>query len=262
MTRAVRKKAATNVVAIDLAADAGGGMEGTDAESFAIPFLTVLQKGSPQVDEDEGAFVKGAKQSMFINSVTEELFDGKKGLEFIPCAYQRRFIRWGAKKQGGGFKGEYTPDQVEKMRENGEIKEVNGKLLIPTEQGVLDVDISDMVKDTRNHFGLVKGKSGWSQVLLSLSSTQIKKSRALMSMLNQIKVGDITPPTYYNIVHVTTVPESNDQGSWHGVKFHLMGDVGKDPALYNEAKEFSQAISTKKVNVNYQSSEPEADDRF
>ncbi len=261
MTRAVARKKSTNVVAIDLAADAGGGMEGTDAESFAIPFLSVLQKMSPQVDEDDGAFVKGAKQSMFINSVTEELSDGKKGVEFIPCAYQRRFIRWGAKKQGGGFKGEMTPEQVEAMREAGEIKDVGGKLLVPTEQGVLDVDISDMVKDTRNHFGLVKGKAGWSQVLMSLSSTQIKKSRGLMSMLRQIKVGDLTPPTYYNIIHISTVPESNDQGSWHGVKFHMAGNCGKDPTLYNEAKSFWEAITAKKVNVNYGSSE-EADDRF
>ena len=40
--------------------DAGAGMEGATAESFAIPFLSVLQKGSPQVDEASGAALEGA----------------------------------------------------------------------------------------------------------------------------------------------------------------------------------------------------------
>ena len=45
---------------MDFAADAGAGMEGAGQESFAIPFLSVLQKGSPQVDEASGAALEGA----------------------------------------------------------------------------------------------------------------------------------------------------------------------------------------------------------
>lgn len=253
------KTGSKGLAKIDLAADAGGGMEGTDAESFAIPFLTVVQKMSPCVDENDGSFLKGAKQGMFINSVTEELFNGKTGVTFIPCAYQRRFLRWGPKQ--GGFKGEYTPVQVEQLRDQEEIKEVNRKLLFPAPGDVYDIEVSDILKDTRNHFGILIGKNGPQQVLMSLSSTQIKKSRGLMSMLKQIKVGDITPPTYYNKILITTVPESNEEGSWHGVKFTVDGHLGKDPALYNEAKSFWEAITAGKTNVNYQTSE-ETDDRF
>ena len=43
--------------------DAGAGMEGATAESFAIPFLSVLQKGSPQVDEASGAALTAASGS-------------------------------------------------------------------------------------------------------------------------------------------------------------------------------------------------------
>ncbi len=46
-------------------ADAGMGMEGTTVESFAIPFLLVLQSLSPQVDEAGGTAIEGARPGMF-----------------------------------------------------------------------------------------------------------------------------------------------------------------------------------------------------
>ena len=59
------------------AADAGSGMEGATSESFAIPFLSVLQKGSPQVDEASGAAIEGAKAGMLWDNVAGRMFDGK-----------------------------------------------------------------------------------------------------------------------------------------------------------------------------------------
>lgn len=253
-TKAVAKKGGTDVVKFDFGDDVGGGMENTDAESFAIPFLNVIQSNSPQVVEGEAKYVAEARPGQFINTVTEELIDGKEGVRFIPCAFQRRFIRWGARKQGGGFKAEYTAAQVEAMREKGEIVELNGKLLCPTEHGVIDPDISDGVKDTRNHYGLMESDMGWQQVLLSLASTQIKKSRALMTMLNMIKVNGQTPPTWFNVVKIVTVPESNDEGNWHGVKMTMDGDLRDDPETYAHGKEFWSLISEGKVEVRYDSS--------
>ncbi|HET8689559.1 MAG TPA: hypothetical protein VFM18_23360, partial [Methanosarcina sp.] len=69
-------------MAMDFSADAGMGMEGADKTSFAIPFLTMLQGLSPQVES-----VEGAKPGKFINTITNELFDE---VLVIPCAYQRR----------------------------------------------------------------------------------------------------------------------------------------------------------------------------
>ena len=74
------------VMAADFAADAGLGMEGADKSSFAIPFLSILQGLSPQLET-----VDGAKPGLFINSITNEVF---KEVLVIPCAFQRRFLRW------------------------------------------------------------------------------------------------------------------------------------------------------------------------
>ena len=258
----VAKKGNTDVVEFDFGNDAGAGMEGADADSFAVPFLGAIQTNSPYVIEGEAKFIEAAKAGMLINTVTEELFDGKEGILFVPCAYQRRFIRWGARKQGGGFKGEYTAKQVETMREAGEVKELDGRLYCPTEHGVLDPDISDNIKDTRNHFGMIKVGDTWQNCLLSLASTQIKKSKALMTMLDMVKYGGVTPPTWFNVYRVTTVPESNDEGNWYGVKFTAEGNLAEDREAYDQGKSFHDLVAAGEANVNYNQAEEKESDAF
>ena len=60
------------------------GFEGMGQEDFALPFLRLLTNTSPEVGE-----VDGAMPGMVFNTVTGELYDGKKGLTVIPCAYVR-----------------------------------------------------------------------------------------------------------------------------------------------------------------------------
>ena len=87
-TKAVTKKAQASVPStqvMDFEADSGAGFEGADSQSFAIPYLIILQSNSPQVDEDDGKYIKGAKVGMFLNTVTGEIFDGKEGVNLVPC---------------------------------------------------------------------------------------------------------------------------------------------------------------------------------
>jgi hypothetical protein len=246
------------------AADAGSGMEGATAESFAIPFISVLQKMSPQVDEADGAFVDGAKAGMFFENVTNTLTDGKTGVSVVPCAYRRVFLRWGPRgTPGAGFKGELAPEVVAQMRADGKIAELDGRLYVPAADGTVNPATSDRVADTRNHYVLlIDEKTGaWTQALLSLASTQIKKSKMLMSALASVKLtgpsGMYTPPTFANTVRVTSVPESNDKGTWHGVKFELTGRVAR-AEVYAAAKAFHASVAAGAVEVKYES--PEASD--
>ena len=64
----------------DFEADAGAGMENVTADDLQIPFLSILQSNSPQLDESEGKYIDGAKAGMILNTVTNEIFDGKIGL--------------------------------------------------------------------------------------------------------------------------------------------------------------------------------------
>ena len=242
---------------MNFAADSGGGMEGATAESFAIPFLGVLQKGSPQVDEASGVALDGAKSGMFYENVTGELMDGKAGVMLIPAAYRRVFVRWGARgTEGSGFKGELTPDEIGEMRSKGKIADLDGKLYIPLPDGSVNEKKCDRVADTRNHYMLlVKPDGAFRQVLVSLVSTQIKKSKTLMSALANVQIdgpaGKFTPATFANMVKATSIPESNDKGTWHGWKFELAGPVER-PDLYAAARAFNESVKKGTVTAKYE----------
>jgi hypothetical protein len=233
-------------------------MEGADSDSFAIPFLRILQPLSPQCTEHDAEYIEGAKAGMILNSVTGELVDGKEGITFLPCSFQRRFLQWAPRGSDRGYGGEFLPEDIAAMRIDGRVVELEGRLYVPLEDGTVHEKKCDKMTDTRSHFGIAVTEAGASQVLLPLSSTQIKKSKQLMSMLNSAKVkgpnGLVTPPTWMNAVKMTTVLESNDQGSWFGVKFEAGGFIqSKD--LYDAGKAFHEMIAAGEAKANYAADE-------
>jgi len=263
---AVASKANTAVgAAIDYTVDAGAGMENTSTESFAIPFLAVLQSNSPQCVEGDAKYIPEAKPGMLMNTVTNALYSGKEGALFVPSAYKRSFLLWGPRQgEGGGFKGEHTAEQVAEMRASKKLLEVEGRLYEPLADGTVNPKRCNRMADTRLHYGiLIDEKTGeYGPVLFSLTSTQIKKSKQLMSALSTVRVTlqdgrKIQPPTFANVVRITTVPESNDQGNWFGVKLALEGRV-EDAGIYADAKAFHDNVLKGLATANYEAAAPEA----
>jgi len=237
--------------------DFGSGFEGADKDSFAIPFLQLLQKMSPKVDEDHAEYIQGAKAGMFYNTVTGKLFDGKSGLDIIPCAYKRSFILWGGREGDGGYKGEFTVEEFMTLSEDeNKVKVLEGKAYVPNEDGSIVEKKNDYYSDTRSHFVIVLDRETgeYGRAILSLASSQIKSSKKLMTALQQKKVktpqGMRTPPTFANIVKVTSSGRSNDSGSWSGVDFELTGTV-QTADLYKEAKEFFTQVVGGEVKADY-----------
>lgn len=234
-TKAVTTKKPSPV--IDFAGDVGGGMERTDIDSFAIPFLRVVQKTSPAIDD-----IAGAKAGDFINTVTSELF---KEIVFIPCAFRRTFIAWAPRGDSVGYHGEHSPEEVAEMRVAGNVVDVEGEGLMMGE---------DSLSDTRSHYGLIETKNGLQQVVLALSSTQIKKSKQLMSILSAVRVKGVLPPTWMNRIKLTTLIEKNDQGSWSGVKIENLGLI-TDQATYEAGKAFHATVMAGEAKASYEKEE-------
>lgn len=260
MAKRTESKDLVTIPEVDFTQDAGSGMEHTDRDAFAIPFLRVLQKGSSQVDDTNPARIKTAKAGMLINTVTNALYSGETGVIFLPCAYQRRFIQWGPRAGDGGYRGEWLPEDVARMRASGEVVEEDGRLFM----GEANEKKSDRLTDTRSHYGLVVDDDGSvAQVILALASTQIKKSKQLMSMLSSVRAktsaGLVTPPTWMNRVRITTVAESNEQGSWYGVKFALEGFI-TDSELYTTAKNFHDTVMAGQTQARWEQETP--DEKF
>lgn len=254
-SRAVTDPAKTAVGSvIDYSQDAGAGQEGADKDSYAIPFLLVLQPLSPVVVEKT---IPGAEAGMILNSVTNELF---KELFLVPCAFQRRWIRWGARETGGGFKGEFTTPQALDVRARGEVKELEGRLYYPDTDGSINPKKNDRLSDTRSHF--VVGIRDLAEpgfafpAVLALTSTGIKVSKNWMSRIDGIRLrkggrpdGELyNPPAFSHIYKLGSQMEKNEKGTWFLPVVNIVGPVD-NADLYNTAKMFHKSVTEGKVEV-------------
>jgi len=259
-TRGEMKSADTNLPAgVEDLEDLGEeGFEGTDSDSYAIPFLQILQSNSPQVKRSEGAYIKGAAEGMVLNNVSNELFNQEdEGVVVVPVDYRRAFTAWVPRDDGGGFRGEVSTDDPILERCTRE-----GSKLVDAQTGLEYVD-------TRYHYVmLVRADGSFEPALITMTSTQIKKSRQIMTRLRNVKVngkkGKFTPPTYANALRLYTTPESNDQGSWFGWKpdfnqLRLLDYAGEEADLFAEAKSFRDQLRAGAVREQ-QPEAPEGDD--
>ena len=239
-TEVATKQSTAVALAASFEEDAGSGFENADSTAYAIPFLGILQSMSPQCKKSDGAYIKGAEEGMLYNSVTQEIIDGTAGAIVIPCYFKRTFIKWAPRDSGGGFKGELLPSDPQVAAAttdaDGRLTDAEGNLLA----------------DTRTHYVLVlDGKGGYQPAVISLASSQIKKSRNWMSKMNGIKMqrtdgSHYTPAMFSHQYKITTVPESNDKGSWFGLKVETLGPV-ESGELYQAAKAFRDAVSSGEV---------------
>lgn len=244
-------------LAARMAADSGNGMEGTDRDSFAIPFIRVLQDLSPQCTKGKVGYNPAAKPGQIFNTVTGELIDGEDGFIFAPCAYQRRFIQWGPRgSTRQGWQGEWLPeDVIEAYQHQKELYEGSGLIVKSEEDGKYylggdNPKKNDLLADTRSHFGLVLTESGPVQALLSLSGSQVKKSKQLMGLLSSVRINGQTPPTWMSKLRITSVAESNDQGSWYGVRIEAAGFITTEDE-YEAGKAFHDIIIAGKAKADY-----------
>ena len=58
--------------------DVSKGFENMTQDDMALPFVRILGQLSPQVTDGDAKYIEGAKPGMIYNTVTSELYDGKK----------------------------------------------------------------------------------------------------------------------------------------------------------------------------------------
>ena len=235
---AVKKEGAL-VLSNDFEQDSGG-FDGMGQEDFALPFLRLLTNTSPEVGE-----VEGALPGMVYNSVTGELYDGKKGLTVVPCAYVRQYIEWAPRGSGSGAPITIYPATSDILsrthREPGDNKDY--------------LDNGNYIENTANHYVMVINDQGFPEAaLITMKSTQLKKSRKWNSMAMSVKLvgknGLYTPPIYSQIYRLTTVQESNDKGKWFGWEIERVGTI-EDKSVYDAAKLFAASVNSGAVKVKH-----------
>ena len=215
----------TNALATLYDGDTSTGFEQTTSDDYSVPFLKLLQKMSPEVDPDDGAFLKEAKAGMFFDSTTGELLES---VDFIPCYYRRTIVEWRTREEGGGFVAQHEPGHEQQFG-----RDDSGRWVTPN---------GTYLSDTRYFFGLrVKSGNDLIPSIISFTSTQIKKSRTWLTRMQVLKYAKndgsmATLPIYAHIWKISSVPEENEKGSWRGYKIDLVGPI-ENPIIVKQAKD-------------------------
>ena len=241
----VTKKAEAKLPSLSLdmiESDATNGLENITSEDQAIPRLKILMQLSPELEElrDEGA-----KPGDIYNTVTEEWYDGTKGLRVLPSAYKRQYVEWADRGQGSG-----APINV---------YDASSDILTKTtrdENNKDRLENGNYVETCGDHYVVIIPNGHSSEAIITMKATQLKKSRKWNSMLLNLKIKNskgvsFTPPSYSHYYLLKTSKEGNDKGSWYGweISREKMVDNVDD---YNTAKSFSERINKGEINVKYE----------
>lgn len=241
----------------DLAADAGAGMQGVTSEDLAIPFVNIIQSNSPQRKKSDGAYIEGIDEGDIYNTVSQEYYTNSDGgVIVVPCAYHFAYRHWKSREDGGGFLGQYERDDkiVAEATRDG------SRRILPD---------GTYLADTADHYVLLVNPDGsFKRAVISMTSTQLKKSRRWMTIMAEemLKTSSgqvFQAPTFLFKYRLTTQAEDNDKGSWFGWRIEKVGKLaynGDESDIYQAAKAFSEAVNQGDVKVATPPSQNSQDD--
>jgi len=225
------------------------GFEGMGVDDFALPFLSVLQSGSPQVSGESK--LEGAAEGDLFNSGTGAVYKGPQTL--VPCGFKKSYIEWKTRDQGGGFVTEYYDslvlDDCAKDDKGRDIHKVTGH----------------QIQTTATHFCLLVNEGSIERVAISLASTGLKRSRKWNSQMKGLRIPNkegkpFEPPMFSHSYKSKVTYEKNEKGSWCLWDFEKPVLL-KDPDLFKAARAYSQDILNNRVRAQQPTKESGATDQ-
>jgi hypothetical protein len=224
--------------------DTAKGFENMTQEDLALPFLRILGQLSPQVTEGDAKYIASAKPGMIYNTVTSELYDGKKGIRVIPCYYKKDFPEWSDRGDGPGAPVAVhlpnSPVIQTGKRDGSKIRLPNGNYL----------------EETASYYVLAETKTGgYTPALITMKSTQLNVSKKWNSMMKTIQIPDgkggfAIPPMHGVVYNLASTLQKNDKGSWYGWVVNMDRIMGaEDKSLYLMSKDFNSNVSKGNVQT-------------
>ena len=252
MDTQVAQKKTTEVVVSELdkllEEDSGAGLENFTTEDMQIPFISILQALSPQLNKQDPLYIKGAEQGDIFNTVSGEIYKADTGLTVVPAYFEKKFLEFALRSTGGGFIKELSPDD----------KDIN----LTNREGTIEMLPSgnELVR-THQHLVIAKGENEMAPAVLDMKKTQLKVSRRWNTLKNGIRLPSGKPmPLYGTAWKITTVSESNDQGTWYNYKLDRITEITKDiESMMLEARNMYQSVRKGEVKMAAASADEMAD---
>ena len=225
--------------------DLGAGLENISMRDQVVPYIKVIQQLSPELNPRKPEYIEGVEIGDFVNSATGRV---QKELRLIAVAYRWRNVEW--KPLRGGFVKDWGDDDA--ILKASKRDEKTGELITPD---------GNVIQSQGTWFCLDVSNDIPERIVVSLSKTQLKRSKEWMSKINGEKVpvkiasGIVlaTPPIWYRSYKAVTQPESNDRGDWMGWKItpaeKTLDLPGVGRMFYDLAKNFALAVQSGEVQA-------------
>jgi hypothetical protein len=242
MSKEIMKKGAGSIALFG--DDLDSGFENVTQEDTTLPYVRILGQLSAEVNEGEGKYISGAKPGMIYNNITNEIFDGKKGIKVVPCYYKRDFPEKSDKGDGMAITV-VTHSVGSPIIETG--KREGSKIRLPN---------GNYLEETAYYYVLMETKSGgMTPALITMKSSQLSVSKKWIAMMKLMQVedgkgGHKRPPMHGVVYNLSSALQKNDKGSWYGwsvTQDRIMGQ--EDIDLYKIAKELKVVVGKGKVQT-------------
>lgn len=214
------------------------GFEQVAPEDLGVPFLSIVQDKGPEFCKSHEDYatkkIEGVQPGDVINTVTREIVhrEGKEPCIVVPCGYEKTYIEWKPRGQGGGLVKVHRDDRI--------LNEVTGR----------DDKNKDLLRNgnnlqtTHSYFVILlrKGEKP-SRAQINMASSQLKHSRFWLNLMTNIKLGPnrVVPPMYSHTYCLKTVIERNEEGNWYGWNISI-GEMVRDRELAEAGKAICENI--------------------
>ena len=231
-----------------------------DKEDMQLPFIRIVQKQTPQADDQMPEFNPEFKVGMIYDTVTQRLWDGQDGLAIIPVQYRRSLTEWQPRNKGGGFVADHSENRVPVLNQANRVE-------LPDGRSVLKYGDNELTEASEYYsIALPIGEDPF-QCLIVMAGFGRKAARMWNTLMQMKHYKDpegnriMNPACHLGIWKLTTRPDSNALGNfmrWDTPKF-LMNSYDHDDADYLMAliTSMHEGLQSGTTKANYAEAEPE-----
>lgn len=188
-----------------------------DSADYLIPLIYVLNDLSKPVLKRDPAYIEGAEPGdILLRSYADPIIKGSVGIYFQPTYYDKCWMEWRPRKNGGGFMGRHTDrpdDAIEAQADEG------NRIIFRRPNG-------NEVIETRQHYGIVHLNKLRLPYIIPFQSTGHTISRDWMNKMGAKTLDDGSQTdTFAQLWHITTRMRVNQFGSWYQLAIEDAGWV-------------------------------------
>ena len=230
-------------MAADIDEFAGAG-NSKDAADSALPFLGLLQTGSPQVKEEDPKYILGAKAGYLLNSASKQVWPARagkseEGVVVVPCFYTKKWVEW--KPNRGGFVANHYFDisLLKKLSARKVKVVVEGK-----EKEQITLPNDNYLVETAYTFVL----AGGSPLVIGAASSALGPMRDWMYARKAKRYRGRELPSFACQWRLQTVLTTRGENSWYNWKITDTETLA-GPEEYALGKALFQAASTGTLQI-------------